>query len=146
DAVLEFRRGRIGRDAGEDPHIVALRSRHMKPILKRLVILPLFVALAPLSAQSVTPAVRAWRQQHEAEIVRELADLVAIPDVARDHANILKNAAMIRTMLERRGIAARILDNGDAPPAGFGELRAPGATRTIGLYAHYDGQPVNPPD
>jgi acetylornithine deacetylase/succinyl-diaminopimelate desuccinylase-like protein len=106
------------------------------------------VVAAPFiaGAQSVTPAVRAWRQQHESEIVRELADLVAIPDVARDHANILKNAAMIRTMLERRGITARILDNGDAPPAVFGELRAPGATRTVGLYAHYDGQPVNPPE
>jgi acetylornithine deacetylase/succinyl-diaminopimelate desuccinylase-like protein len=108
----------------------------------------LIAALSPAvaKAQSVTPAVRAWRQQHESEIVRELADLVAIPDVARDHADILKNAAMIRTMLERRGITARILDNGDAPPAVFGELRAPGATRTVGLYAHYDGQPVNPPD
>ncbi len=93
-------------------------------------------------AQSVTPAVRAWREQHEAEIVRELADLVAIPDVARDHANILKNAETIRAMLERRGISAKILDNGDAPPAVFGEIKTPGATRTIGLYAHYDGQPV----
>ena len=115
---------------------------------KGICVAALVAAASPFvaGAQSVTPAVRAWRQQHEAEIVRELADLVAIPDVARDHANILKNAAMIRTMLERRGIAARILDNGDAPPAVFGELRAPGATRTIGLYAHYDGQPVNPPD
>jgi len=104
------------------------------------------VASSPGYAQSVTPAVRSWRVQHEAEIVRELADLVAIPDVARDHANILKNAATIRAMLERRGVAARILDNGDAPPAVFGELRAAGATRTVGLYAHYDGQPVTPSD
>ena len=105
----------------------------------------LAIALPLVShAQSVTPAVREWRQQHEAEIVRELAELVAIPDVARDHPNILKNAALIRTMLERRGITARMLDNGDAPPAVFGELLAPGATRTVGLYAHYDGQPVNP--
>ena len=26
----------------------------------------------------------------------------------------------------------------------FGEVRTPGATRTIGFYAHYDGQPLNP--
>ena len=84
---------------------------------------------APVDAQSVTPAVRAWRQQHEAEIVRELAELVAIPDVARDHANILRNAETIRAMLERRGIAARILDNGDAPPAVFGETRRARARR-----------------
>jgi acetylornithine deacetylase/succinyl-diaminopimelate desuccinylase-like protein len=109
-------------------------------------LLACFLCFLPLRAepQSVTPAVRAWREQHEAEIVRELADLVAIPDGARDHPNILKNAELIRTMLERRGIVARILDNGDFPPAVFGELRVPGATRTVGLYAHYDGQPVTP--
>jgi acetylornithine deacetylase/succinyl-diaminopimelate desuccinylase-like protein len=108
----------------------------------------LVAAVAPIAAhgQSVTPAVRAWRQQHEAEIVKELADLVAIPDVARDHQNILRNAEVILRMLQRRGVDAKILANGDAPPAIYGELRAPGATRTIGLYAHYDGQPVNPPD
>ncbi len=99
-----------------------------------------------LGAQSITPSIRNWRTQHEAEIVKELADFVAIPDVARDHANILRNAALLKTMLERRGITARIFDNGDAPPAVYGELLAPGATRTVGLYAHYDGQPVNPPE
>jgi hypothetical protein len=72
------------------------------------------------SAQSVTPAVRAWREQHEAEIVRELADLVAIPDVARDHANIVKNAEAVKALMERRGIKAQILDNGEAPPAVYG--------------------------
>ena len=108
----------------------------------------LVAALDPSSvrAQSVTPAVRAWRQQHEAEVVKELADLVAIPNVARDHANIVKNAEAVRALMERRGIKAQILDNGDAPPAVYGELRTPGATRTVGMYAHYDGQPVNPPD
>jgi acetylornithine deacetylase/succinyl-diaminopimelate desuccinylase-like protein len=33
---------------------------------------------------------------------------------------------------------------GAGPPAIFGELKTPGATRTIGFYAHYDGQPVEP--
>ncbi len=78
--------------------------------------------------------------------MRELADLVAIPDVARDHANIVRNAEAVKALMERRGIKAQILDNGDAPPAVYGEIRTPGASRTIGLYAHYDGQPVNPPD
>src|SRR4030095_4053650 len=32
----------------------------------------------------------------------------------------------------------------NTPPVVFGELRTPGATRTIGFYAHYDGQPVDP--
>lgn len=110
-------------------------------------LLGLVLVGAPVaSAQSITPAIRTWREQHEAEIVKELADLVAIPDVARDHANIVKNAEAVKALMERRGIKAQILENGDAPPAVYGEIRTPGATRTIGLYAHYDGQPVNPPD
>ena len=32
----------------------------------------------------------------------------------------------------------------DAPPVVYGELPAPGAKRTVVLYAHYDGQPVEP--
>jgi acetylornithine deacetylase/succinyl-diaminopimelate desuccinylase-like protein len=102
----------------------------------------LFVA-STVHAQSVTPAVRAWRQQHEAEIVRELTALVAIPNLASDAANIRRNAEAIRAMLERRGVSARLLENGEYPPAVFGELASPGATRTVVFYAHYDGQPVD---
>jgi acetylornithine deacetylase/succinyl-diaminopimelate desuccinylase-like protein len=47
-------------------------------------------------------------------------------------------------MLTRRGITARRLESAGSPPAVYGELRAPGATRTIVMYAHYDGQPVDP--
>jgi hypothetical protein len=38
----------------------------------------------------------------------------------------------------------KILEVPDAPVSVFGEIRAPGATRTIVLYAHFDGQPVDP--
>lgn len=111
------------------------------------------LALAPIcsvSAQAAAPpkpdaqatAVRRWREQHEEEIVRELNTLLAIPNNATDSANIRRNAALLKTMLERRGLTVRILENGPTPPVVFGELRVPGATRTVMLYAHYDGQPV----
>jgi len=41
------------------------------------------------------------------------------------------------------GVDARLLSLDGVPPLVFGELRVPGATRTLGLYAHYDGQPVD---
>ncbi|MDA1080716.1 MAG: M20/M25/M40 family metallo-hydrolase [Gemmatimonadetes bacterium] len=87
-------------------------------------------------------AVRKWREQHEVEIVRELTTLLEIPNRATDRANILRNANLIKAMLERRGLAAQLLENGEFPPTVFGELRVPGATRTVMFYAHYDGQPV----
>jgi acetylornithine deacetylase/succinyl-diaminopimelate desuccinylase-like protein len=46
-------------------------------------------------------------------------------------------------MLSRRGVRARLLEVAGSPPAVYGELPAPGATRTVVFYAHYDGQPVD---
>jgi acetylornithine deacetylase/succinyl-diaminopimelate desuccinylase-like protein len=89
--------------------------------------------------------VRAYRTAHDASIVRELRDFVAIPNVASDTVNIRRNAERLRTMMESRGIAAKILDSPTGgSPAVYGELSTPGATRTVVFYAHYDGQPVDP--
>lgn len=96
------------------------------------------------SPGEVARTVREYRERNEPAIVRELAELLAIPNVARDSADIRRNAEHLAAMLRRRGAEARILENGGHPPAVFGEIRAPGATRTVMLYAHYDGQPVSP--
>ena len=47
--------------------------------------------------------VTAWRQAHEAEILRDFAELLALPNVASDAENIRRNAEFIRGQLERRG-------------------------------------------
>ncbi len=112
--------------------------------MRRCFLSLLLVLPSMATAQSVRDQVRAWREAREPQIVREFADLLAIPNVASDTANIRRNARHIVALLERRGVAARLLDNGAWPPAVYGELKAPGATRTIVLYAHYDGQPVDP--
>ncbi|HMC55577.1 MAG TPA: M20/M25/M40 family metallo-hydrolase [Gemmatimonadaceae bacterium] len=104
--------------------------------------------LAPplLEAQTdarVRAAVRAYTQAHDVEIVSELADFLATPNLASDSVNIRRNAAQIVAMLRRRGATARLLESPGSPPAVFGELRAAGAAKTIVFYAHYDGQPVD---
>ena len=70
--------------------------------------------------------------------------LLAIPNLASDATNIRKNAEAIQKMLARRGVESRLLEVEGAPPAVYGEIRTPGARRTIVFYAHYDGQPVDP--
>jgi acetylornithine deacetylase/succinyl-diaminopimelate desuccinylase-like protein len=94
------------------------------------------------SGEAVRTAARRHRESHEAEIARELADLLAMPNVATDSANIRRNAAALIEMMRRRGVAARTLEGDGGPPAVYGEIRSPGATRTVVFYAHYDGQPV----
>ena len=87
--------------------------------------------------------VRSYRQGHEAKILTEYRELLAIPNVASDSENIRRNAVWIAEALEARGVSTEIWESGDAPPVVFGELRPEGATRTLGIYVHYDGQPVD---
>ncbi len=100
--------------------------------------------LAQPSADSARRAARSYREAREPAILRELAALLAIPNLASDSVNIRRNAAHLVAMLERRGVSARLLEAPGSPPAVYGELRVPGARRTIVYYAHYDGQPVSP--
>ena len=110
--------------------------------------LGLLVILAPAAALAQTnPAVQAartWRMQHERAIVDEFVGLLRIPNVSQDRQNILRNAELIEKMMEQRGVAARLVSVPGANPVVFGEIRTPGATRTIVFYAHYDGQPLDP--
>lgn len=101
---------------------------------------------AVLSAQTNAAAVaaRQWRESHERAILAEYLELLAVPNLARDEASIRRNAAAVSALLEKRGVKTRLLDVPDAPPAVYGELVTPGATRTLMFYAHYDGQPVDP--
>ena len=100
---------------------------------------------AMLLAQSgdLKTSVSTWVGARQQEIVGELLELLAIPNVAADKANIRRNAEHLRTMLGRHGFAAEILETSGNPLV-YGALDVQGATRTILFYCHYDGQPVDP--
>ena len=104
----------------------------------------LVLAGTALAQTGVTEAARTYREAHEAEILTETMDLLRLPNNAANRDDILANAEHIIGLMEARGISARILEAGDASPAIYGELDVPGATRTLMLYVHYDGQPVEP--
>src|ERR1051326_5741423 len=117
--------------------------------MKGYAILFCFLAVAG-AAQTSTPAnpasqaARRWRQQHERAIVDEFVSLLSIPNIASDRPNIQRNAETIARMMEKRGNAAKLGSVPGGNPIVFGEIKTPGATRTIALYAHYDGQPLDP--
>jgi acetylornithine deacetylase/succinyl-diaminopimelate desuccinylase-like protein len=117
----------------------------------RSVVLPAFVlcflAQDPiaLNAQATGPeTARAYREANEAAILREYAEFLAVPNVASDSVGIWRNAEIIRDALLARGVDSRLLTVPGAPPVVFGQLMVPGATRTLGIYVHYDGQPADP--
>ena len=101
---------------------------------------------ASQAAIAVRNGVQAYRQQHEKAILTEFTGLLALPNVATTVADVERNAAVISTALQKRGFHTRLLSAGPGtPPAVYGELLTPGATKTIVFYAHYDGQPVAQP-
>ncbi|HEX2252897.1 MAG TPA: M20/M25/M40 family metallo-hydrolase [Thermoanaerobaculia bacterium] len=125
-----------------------------------LLLLPLSAAATPDQALAAS---RAWRAEHGAAILRGFAELLALPNVAADLPNVRANAEAIATRLRRRGAEVELLalaDTPEAPPVVWGRLAAnaagaadgaaggsagrAGARRTLVLYAHYDGQPVDP--
>ena len=113
---------------------------HSKPILT---LLCLTAALAPAQPNPAAAA-RTWREAHERAIVSEFIDLLSLPNLARDSGAIRRNADAVSAILQKRGVATRLLEVPNAPPVVYGEIRTPGATRTIIFYAHYDGQPLDP--
>jgi acetylornithine deacetylase/succinyl-diaminopimelate desuccinylase-like protein len=101
-------------------------------------------AFRPAGAQQDgLAAVRGYRERHAAGIVRDFAGLLSLPNVATDSASIRRNADSLVSALSRRGVPAELLTLPGAPPVVFGRLDTPGATRTIALYVHYDGQPAD---
>jgi acetylornithine deacetylase/succinyl-diaminopimelate desuccinylase-like protein len=100
------------------------------------------VLLASLILLGQSP--RDWRASHEGEILAEYRELLAIPNIARNLPDMRRNAEVLQRMFAKRGVPLQLLEVPDAPAALFGELRVPGATRTLVFYAHYDGQPVTP--
>ncbi len=95
---------------------------------------------------SVTNSVRDYRRANEHRLLREFVDLLSIPNVAADTANINRNAEFIANEMNKRGLKPQLLRAKDtsAPPVVYGEFVTPGAKQTVIFYAHYDGQPTDP--
>ena len=95
--------------------------------------------------QSSLEKIQSFRRSHEHTMLREYFDFLQWPNQAKDLTNILQNATFIENMLQKRGVQTRRLlaRTPHTPPAVYGEVITPGATKTIIFYAHYDGQPVN---
>jgi acetylornithine deacetylase/succinyl-diaminopimelate desuccinylase-like protein len=93
-------------------------------------------------AQDPLALARAHRNARGWDILREFAEFLALPNVASDSVGIRKNAEWICNAFQKRGVALSLLELPGAPPLIFGRLDSPGASRTLGIYAHYDGQPA----
>jgi acetylornithine deacetylase/succinyl-diaminopimelate desuccinylase-like protein len=88
---------------------------------------------------------QAYLRDHTAQIVEDLRTLVAQPSVSAENIGMSECANLVAQMLSRAGVTPRLIPTAGYPVV-FGELKSPGAMRTILVYGHYDVQPPEPLD
>src|SRR6476619_762786 len=111
--------------------------------MKRLLILSIAILCIGATTQETVARVRAWRLDHEKQILLELFDFLSIPNVASNAADIQRNADALVRMFEQHRFAPELIPTGGSPLV-IAERRLPNVRRTITFYFHYDGQPVDP--
>lgn len=121
-----------------------IKSRSLPPWFLGALLLLAANGSAQAGDGTLVRGVRAYVEQHRRDLLGEFIELLAIPNTAKDGADLERNAATISAAMETRGLSPRILRLDGAPPLVVGELRTAGAQTTIAFYAHYDGQPVDP--
>lgn len=94
------------------------------------------------SPAEVRAGVERWVDANQRAVVGELIDLLSIPNVAANRADILRNIAFLEQAFARRGFTTRRLETA-GNPLFFAERHTPGATKTTLIYSHVDGQPVD---
>jgi len=128
-------------------------------LLRNLMFLPLAAAslcaaqtatptATPTAAAAAAAAAKSYTAGRHAELTQQYETFLAMPNVAADPAGLHQNAEFLIAQLKSVDADARLLTAPDLPaataPVVWGEIKTPGATRTIVFYAHYDGQPVTP--
>ena len=110
-------------------------------------IIALLVTLATVSLGAApTPEVlrvREWREKHEGQILTELIQLLSLPNVAANRADIAKNADLLTTMFERRGFQVSRWETKGSPIV-FAKRDVANARGSVLFYFHYDGQASDP--
>jgi acetylornithine deacetylase/succinyl-diaminopimelate desuccinylase-like protein len=108
----------------------------------------IFTAGMPISAADAdTDALRAAVNSHidrqGGEILKDFRELLSMPNVSTVPEDMQKNAAWISAYIGERGFTSKIVSAGGAPYI-LAERISPKAQKTVLIYAHYDGQPVEP--
>jgi acetylornithine deacetylase/succinyl-diaminopimelate desuccinylase-like protein len=91
----------------------------------------------------VLERVRAYRAGARWRILTEFAGLLALENVTGDLPALRRNATAIAAMFAERGVAVEVVEQAGVAPVVVGRVVAGEGRPTLGVYAHYDGQPVD---
>jgi acetylornithine deacetylase/succinyl-diaminopimelate desuccinylase-like protein len=87
----------------------------------------------------------AYVESNRVRFVEELCALLRQPSISTQDTGVRECAELVRRFMTEAGAEARLIDTGGYPVV-FGEVRSPGASRTVLVYGHYDVQPPEPLD
>lgn len=104
----------------------------------------LLPTLGLVSEGSTRELVAAYLDESGWQVLAQLADLLALPNVTGLVDDLRVNADEIARRFEQRGATMEVVELDGASPVVVGELRCTAPTATLGVYVHYDGQPVDP--
>jgi len=90
-----------------------------------------------------TDKITEFRQANEHQILDDFRSLLKMPNVAKNTEDMMVNANWITSYIGKRGFNSEIVTAGGAPYI-IAEKQVPDAKKTILIYAHFDGQPVEP--
>ncbi len=97
------------------------------------------------SQQRALDASHRHRSDRGWEILGDFAALLALPNVTGSLADLRHNAGELASRFEARGATMEVVELPDtAAPVVIGHLSSTQPTATLGVYVHYDGQPVEP--
>jgi acetylornithine deacetylase/succinyl-diaminopimelate desuccinylase-like protein len=84
------------------------------------------------------------REERGWEVLRDFAALLELPNVTGSTDDLRRNADELVLRFEARGASIEMVELPGASPLVIGELRTTAPTATLGVYVHYDAQPVDP--
>jgi acetylornithine deacetylase/succinyl-diaminopimelate desuccinylase-like protein len=93
---------------------------------------------------SFLEAVRSYRRQNSWHILKDFASLAALPNETHDLAALRVNAQAIADLFRARGAVMEVVERPGVAPLVVGRVDGGPALPTLGVYAHYDGQPAPP--
>jgi acetylornithine deacetylase/succinyl-diaminopimelate desuccinylase-like protein len=106
-----------------------------------LVLVVISTSLLMAAPSADVQRVREWRMKNERQILGELMRLVALPNLAANRADIIRNADLLTSMFEKRGFVVSRWDTKGSPIV-FARRDVPSPRGTALFYMHYDGQPA----
>jgi len=122
----------------------AANMSEKKFVLTMLAAMAFLFFWQPLTAKTLAADFAYYLKNQRQAILDEFIDLLSLPNTAGDDENLRKNAQHIAALLQRRGIEPRLLERAGTAPVVYGFMAGRKAKRTVIVYAHYDGQPVDP--